>query len=83
MSVLSYEREAWTISESDWGGLRLFIYKISGPHGSENEYYWQIFIIQLLPLTTDLTVAINKKKTPWFWSASKLCRTSDRRFLAK
>jgi hypothetical protein len=23
------------------------------------------------------------KKTPWFWSASELCRPSDRRFLAK
>jgi hypothetical protein len=25
----------------------------------------------------------NKKKTPWLWSASELCRPSDRRFLAK
>jgi hypothetical protein len=24
-----------------------------------------------------------KKKTPWLWSASELCRPSDRRFLAK
>jgi hypothetical protein len=23
------------------------------------------------------------KKTPWLWSASELCRPSDRRFLAK
>jgi hypothetical protein len=24
-----------------------------------------------------------KKKPPWLWSASELCRPSDRRFLAK
>jgi hypothetical protein len=28
-------------------------------------------------------IELVKKKSPWLWSASELCRPSDRRFLAK
>jgi hypothetical protein len=38
--------------------------------------------------TKTLTLKVNRvklfnKKTPWLWSASELCRPSDRRLLAK
>jgi hypothetical protein len=31
----------------------------------------------------EISTARTKKKTPWLWSASELCRPNDRRFLAK
>jgi hypothetical protein len=78
--------ERWTLSARCMNDSSILLHSVEMKEIRENKknsnYFKYKYELQIFCIRFEINERL-KKKPPWLWSASELCRPSDRRFLAK